>query len=531
MTTAATSIAAPGATEPEVLQALATWNASFASAEADLAHLLCDQHDPDGIAFRFATWSDGDLHVEELTYAVLRDRSARFASALQAAGVQRGDRIAVLMGKSSSLVVALLGLWRLGAVHVPLFTAFAPPAIELRVRASGARVVITDADQRDKLASLEQQSAVTVIEAGRQLDEMIDKHAPLARNVTVGGSGAMVVLYTSGTTGAPKGVVVPVRALASFCSYLHFGLDVTPDDVYWNAADPGWAYGLYYAVLAPMALGRPNILLCGGFSAAATQAVVEELGVTNLAAAPTVYRALRKEGLQLRRPLRCASSAGEPLTPDVNAWAKTALGTIVRDHYGQTEQGMVIVNGWHDAIRSDVPEGSMGRPLPGFAAAVVDGQIVLDTHDSPLMWWEGYLDDPEKTAERFAGAGRWYLTGDLGREEAGLFCFASRDDDLILMAGYRISPFDVESVLVTHPAVVEAAVVGAPDELRGEVLVAYVVLGETSLQERDLEVELQQLVKAQYAAHAYPRRVYVVDGLPKTPSGKVQRYVLRERSR
>jgi acetyl-CoA synthetase len=173
----------------------------------------------------------------------------------------------------------------------------------------------------------------------------------------------------------------------------------------------------------------------------------------------------------------------------------------------------------------------MGRPLPGFAAATLDGQIVLDTQHSPLMWFTGYADAPDKTAERFSPDGRWYLTGDLGREQDGLFFFSSRDDDLIIMAGYRISPFDVESVLVTHPAVAEAAAVGLPDELRGEVLVAYVVLTDAAaLDHAVLEKELQQLVKEQFAAHAYPRSVHVVDQLPKTPSGKVQRFVLRQSS-
>ena len=524
--TAVSTVAAPAA--PGVSETLAGWEASFASPQADLAQLLCDGHDPEALAFSFPSYTDGQLQVTRLTYGELRDQSARLAAGLAGLGVTRGDRVAVLMGKSPSLVVALLAIWRLGAAQVPLFTAFAAPAIEMRVTAAGAKLVITDADQRPKLAELERDARIEVVESGEQLAQLVSEHPPLERNEQIGGTGAMIVLYTSGTTGAPKGVTVPVRALSSFCSYMHYGLDVSEDDVFWNAADPGWGYGLYYAILGPMALGRPNILLSGGFSADATRAVVAELGVTNLAAAPTVYRSLRKDGLQLEKPLRRASSAGEPLTPDVNAWAVDALGTEVRDHYGQTEHGMMIVNGWHDAVRTQVPEGSMGWPLPGFAAAILDGQIVLDVEQSPLMWFTGYADAPDKTAERFSADGRWYLTGDLGREQDGLFFFASRDDDLIIMAGYRISPFDVESVLVTHPAVAEAAVVGLPDELRGEVLVAYVVVNDAAPAPEVLERELQQLVKERFAAHAYPRQVHVVEQLPKTPSGKVQRFVLRK---
>jgi acetyl-CoA synthetase len=519
-------VESPGS--PVVAELLATWDETFSAPDADVAYLICDRHDPAALAFSFPSYQDGRVQVTRLTYGQLHEQSSRFATALAARGVQRGDSVAVLMGKSPSLVVALLGIWRLGAVHVPLFTAFAAPAIEMRVRPARAKLVITDPDQRAKLEGLESEG-IAVIEAGPDFDRLVEQHAPLEATEAVGGEGTMIVLYTSGTTGAPKGVSVPVRALASFCSYLHYGLDVSADDVYWNAADPGWAYGLYYGILGPLAMGRPNVLLSGGFSTAATKAVVAELGVTNLAAAPTVYRSLRKDGLTLEHPLRRASSAGEPLTPDVNAWAVEALGTAVRDHYGQTEHGMMIVNCWHDDVRAEVPEGSMGRPLPGFAAATLDGQIVLDTQHSPLMWFAGYVDAPDKTAERFTPDGRWYLTGDLGREADGLFYFSSRDDDLIIMAGYRISPFDVESVLVTHPAVVEAAAVGLPDELRGEVLVAYVVLTDPdAFDHAALERELQQLVKDRFAAHAYPRRVHVVDQLPKTPSGKVQRFVLRQ---
>jgi acetyl-CoA synthetase len=514
-------------TSPEVEQQLADWEALFAASGADASQLLCDRHDPAATAFALPRYADGQLHLEELTFGALREESARFAAALRAQGVRRGDSVAVLMGKSRELVVALLGIWRLGAVHVPLFTAFAAPAIELRVAASGAKTVVVDPDQRAKITSLEQDGMV-VIESGEQFGSLVAAHEPLTTSVSVGPDGALVVLYTSGTTGAPKGVTIPVRALASFVSYLQYGLDVSPDDVYWNAADPGWAYGLYYAILGPLALGRQSILLAGGFSSDATRAVVQHFGVTNLAAAPTVYRSLRKDGFALDRPLRRASSAGEPLTPDVNAWATAALGTAVRDHYGQTEHGMMIVNGWHDAVRADIPEGSMGRPLPGFAAAVLDGQIVLDVESSPLLWFTGYLDAPDKTAERFSREGRYYLTGDLGREEGGLFYFASRDDDLIIMAGYRISPFDVESVLVTDSRVLEAAAIGIPDELRGEVLIAYVVLTEDVPDHAALEQELQQLVKNQFAAHAYPRQIHVVEQLPKTPSGKVQRFVLRQ---
>lgn len=530
--------------------------AQYDNPQACAADLLCDRHPGDAIAFTVIDSAGaGNVTSVDLTYGHLREQSSRFAAALADLGVEPGDRVATLMGKSADLIVAALGIWRRGAVYVPLFTAFAPPAIAYRLQSSGAKIVISDLDQLTKLAPGEDMPADApwqVIAAGNtsddrlQLSALIDAHTsdePGAAAVTVGGDGLLVELFTSGTTGTPKGVPVPVRALASFHAYQEFGLDVRPEDVFWNAADPGWAYGLYYALLGPMASGTRSLLLHAGFSPALTWQVLREFEVTNFAAAPTVYRALRAgdappEKITLRR----ASSAGEPLTPDVVGWSSDALGVAVRDHYGQTEHGMFIVNAWHDSLRTDVPAGSMGRALPGWSCAVLQedsddvapagtlGRVSIDTSSSQLLWFNGYVNAPEKTASRYAGDGRWYLTGDSGAVDGdGFYFFSSRDDDVIIMAGYRIGPFDVESVLVMHDAVMEAAVVGKSDELRGEVLEAYVVLHDSAAPSPELEADLQQLVKRKFAAHAYPRKVHFIDALPKTPSGKVQRFVLRKR--
>ncbi|BDT98478.1 AMP-binding protein [Nocardia sputorum] len=522
-------------------------------ADASAADLLCDRHPADRVAF---TIVEADLSSTDLTYGELRERSARFAAALAGLGVEPGDRVATLMAKSADLVVALLGIWRRGAVHVPLFTAFAPPAIALRLTASRASVVVADADQAPKLApgpDLPADPPWRLIVVGAEVpasalrfDDLLDAHSathPHARPVTVGGDGLLVQLFTSGTTGTPKGVPIPLRALASFHVYQEFALDVRPDDVFWNAADPGWAYGLYYAILGPLATGIRSILLHAGFSAPLTWQVLDTFGVTNFAAAPTVYRALRADSTTppVHSRLRRASSAGEPLTPEVVAWSVEYLGVAVRDHYGQTEHGMVICNAWHEDLDIETPAGSMGRSLPGWTCAVLAddadivarpgqlGRVAIDTERSPLLWFLGYLDAPERTAQRYTADGRWYLTGDAGSQDAdGFFRFSSRDDDVIIMAGYRIGPFEVESVLVLHEQVAEAAVVGMPDELRGEVLEAFVVLRDGAEGGPELEAELQSLVKRKFAAHAYPRKVHFVDGLPKTPSGKVQRFVLRQ---
>ena len=523
--------------------------AEYGSPDACPGALLCDRHRGEAVAF---TVVEPDLSYRDLTFGELGELSARFAAGLAGLGVGPGDAVATLMGKSAELVVALLGIWRRGAVHVPLFTAFAAPAIAFRLARSGAKVVVADEDQRAKLdpgPDMPAEPPWRVISGGRPRPGDL----PLAEMTAVGGTGLraravaagpeapLVLIFTSGTTGAPKGVPVPVRALAGIHCYMEYGLDVRPEDVYWNAADPGWAYGLYYAILGPMAAGMRSILLHAGFSATLTWQALQRLAVTNFAAAPTIYRALRASddqpaGYRLRR----ASSAGEPLTPDIVTWSKAALGTEVRDHYGQTEHGMLIVNGWHDDVRSAVRPGSMGQPLPGFSCAVLrddrdepapagtPGRIAVDMTASPLAHFTGYHGDTDTTG-RFTPGGRWYLTGDAGYADAdGHYFFSARDDDVIIMAGYRIGPFDVESVLVTHDQVIEAAVIGVPDELRGEVIEAFVVLRDPGRGSQELAAELQQLVKDKFAAHAYPRRVHFVGALPKTPSGKVQRYLLRK---
>ena len=314
--------------------------------------------------------------------------------------------------------------------------------------------------------------------------------------------------------------------------------------MFWNAADPGWAYGLYFSVVAPLALGRTAILLHSGFSPALTWSLLSQFAVTNFAAGPTVYRALRHADTPVPANLRLrhCSSAGEPLTQEVIPWAECTLGVPVLDHYGQTELGMTVANAWHPDLRGDVRPGSMGRALPGWTVEILrpdddspaetgtPGRVAVDCAHSPLMWFTGYQDANDRTAERFSPDRRWYYTGDVAtKDEDGYLFFAARDDDVILMGGYRIGPFDVETVLAAHEAVAEAAVVAAPDELRGEVLVAFVVLRPAARPGDELVAELQQAVKTGFAAHAHPRAIHFVAELPKTPSGKTQRFLLRQR--
>lgn len=518
---------------------------------ACVARLLCDRHRQDAVAL---TVVDADLHPRTVTYGRLRERSARLATGLAGLGVGRGDRVAAVMGKGEDLVVTALAVWRLGAVYVPLFTAFAPAAIEMRIAGSGAKVVVCDQAQRPKLepgrglpTGPGRPVVVTTGEPALDTDvpfAPLAAAAPQEEPVAVGGDGIMVELFTSGTAGMPKGVLVPVRALDAFAVYQEYGLDHRSDDVFWNAADPGWAYGLYYAVLGPLLLGRSTLLLRAPFSPAVTWAVLERFGVTNFAAGPTVYRALRADDTPVPRglALRRCSSAGEPLGTDVPKWAEAALRVPVRDHYGQTELGMAAADAWHPALATPARPGSMGRALPGWRLAVLrhgtdepaapgePGRLAVELEHSPLMWFTGYRDAPDRTAERFTADGRWYLTGDTAvMDPDGFLTFAARDDDIILMSGYRIGPHEVESSLEQHPAVAEAAVTPAPDELRGQIVVAHVVLRPGTEPTPALAADLKAHVKHHLSAHAYPREIRFVPALPRTASGKLQRFVLRDR--
>ncbi len=520
----------------DVQAELRTWITRFATGDHDIANLLCERHaeDPRRLALRY---EDADGHEEQLTYRELADLSARFASRLAAAGVGRGDRVATLLPKCPELLIAAVGLWRLGAVHVPLFTAFGPDAIGFRLDDASARVVITDARNSGKLPEATGADVLLIDDLREQLAGLV----PWATATTLGPDELLILIYTSGTTGHPKGVEVPVRALASFLAYLRLGLDVRESDVHWNVGDPGWAYGLFYGLVGSLLIGQTVLYYNGPFDAETAYRFMAKYRVTNLTAAPTVYRALRAAGspsVELR--LRACSSAGEPLNPDVIAWGERALGVSIHDQYGQTELGMVAVNPQRADLTRVIKPGSMGPAMPGFRVMVVDaegrelapgatGELAIDVPRSLLYWFRGYWHAPEWSARRFIDDGKLYLTGDAASMDAeGYVFFSSRADDVINSAGHRIGPFEIESSLIAHPAVAEAGVIGIPDELRGEVVKAFVVLKPGHARSAALAAELGEWVKSRLSAHAYPRAVEFVDQLPKTPSGKVQRYLLRQ---
>jgi acetyl-CoA synthetase len=493
-------------------------------------------------------WADGDHaalnwiskdFAEErvITFARLRDQSARFASLLRARGIERGDVVGGLLPRIPELLVVALGAWRVGAIYQPLFTAFGPAAIASRVTSVGgshAKLIVTDEANHPKLNGLEDCPPVLLV--GGEFSAALAAQSPASAPVMLRGDDPFVILFTSGTTGSPKAVRWPLRILLNIGIYMRDAIGVRTEDHYWNVADPGWAYGMAFAAVGPLRLGHATTFFEGSFTVESALRVIASQRITSLAAAPTVYRLMMAAGdaamVPIAGQLRVASSAGEPLNPEVVRWAERVLRAPLHDHYGQTEILMAVNN--HHGLRHSMKPGAAGQPMPGFSLAVLDDDLrpappdtpgVLAVHrpTSPLFAFDGYW-----AAETPSFRGDWYLTGDTVQQDTdGHIFFVGRNDDIITSAGYRIGPFDVESSIIEHPSVAEVAVVGKPDPERTEIVKAFVVLRRGFDPSDSLKAELQQLVRTRLALHAYPREIEFISELPRTPSGKVQRFLLR----
>lgn len=499
----------------------------------------CDRHaDSDKVAL---AWEGRDGQRASWTFAQLKEAAARFANLLHSHGIKPGDTVAGLLPRTPELLITILGVWRLGAIYQPLFTAFGPKAVEHRIRESGAKMVVTDQANVEKLDAIEAAPHRLVVQDNADgFWSQVNRQPSAFEPVLLSGDAPFLAMFTSGTTGPAKQLHVPLKAIVAFVTYMRDAVDLRPEDNFWNIADPGWAYGLYYAVTGPLAMGHRTLFYEGGFTVESTCRVINDYDISNMAGAPTAFRLLlaSRDEVQARIKgrLRAVSSAGEPLTPEVIRWFSSGLGCTIHDHYGQTELGMVLCN--HHALHHSVRVGTAGYAMPGHRVVVLDeqqrelepgkpGMLALDRQRSPLMWFAGYAGTRTK-----AFVGDYYLSGDtVELNEDGSISFVGRSDDVITTSGYRVGPFDVESALVEHPSVIEAAVIGKPDPERTELVKAFVVLhagrpGDTALAE-----QLQQHVRQRLSAHAYPREIEFVAELPKTPSGKIQRFLLRDREK
>lgn len=491
---------------------------------------------------RALVWRRADGSTTAYSGEDLRELGQHAAAVLRHAGIDRGDRVAGLLGRRPEAFAVPLGAWQLGAVYVPLFSGFRTDALRVRLSDSGTTVIVTDPANRASLVGVEDDRTIALVGGSPHDGELgfDDLGAELAPHreyaeTTLADAGA--VTYTSGTSGQPKGCVIPHRAVVNLTSFVERCLGLTSHDLLFSTADTGWSFGLYTTGFAPMSLGCPRLLYEGSFDAGDWWATIEELGVTHLASAPTGFRQLTLAGeapIQGRSAsLRALTAAGEPLDPDAIRWFEDAVGLTVHDCYGLTELGMVVANGRGPGAPAPVP-GSMGHSVSGFDVQVLDadgrraptgeeGRLAVRDEGwflSSTYWgrdeeWQGRLEDG------------WWITEDRARTDAdGRFWYVGRSDDVIVTAGYNVSPFEVESVLMEHPAVAEAACVGEPDERKGQVVAAHLVLAPGH--RRALDEELRQLVGERIGWHAAPRRFHVRPQLPKTESGKLRRSALRD---
>jgi acetyl-CoA synthetase len=505
-----------------------------------LADTLVERHaGPGRCALR---WFGKQGAERALGFDELAGLANRCAGVLAALGVAKGDRVAGFLPRVPETIAVMLGTWKLGAIYVPIFTGFGADAIAFRVKASEARVLCTHHEGRERVPALSTTVMTVGAAAGSgdvDFESALRGQADRRASAPCRRDDPAVLLYTSGSTGPPKGVKIAVNFPLAIHPYVTLGLDLKADDVFWPTGDPGWGYGLICYALA-LALGIPVVVHEAAPSAQFALSRIADLGVTNLATTPTLLRgimALGKDSVRARPTrLRSIGSCGEPLNAEVVSFFRGVWNVTPMDHYGSSEFGLPIGN--LAAVDAPVKPGSMGRPLPGHEVTIVDddgaevptgtvGHIVMAPN--PVGYYSlGYWNDPERTREMQRG--RFITSGDLGRRDAdGYFWFEGRADDVIKSAGYRIGPFEIESVILEHPAVAEAAVVGKPDALRGQIVKAFVTLRPGAVTGPSLADEIVELVRTRVGRHQYPREVEVVSELPKTETGKIQRFQLRQR--
>jgi len=506
-----------------------------------------------------------DGTTTDITYAELDARSNRFAVALRELGLGEGDVVALLLPRRADLYVAVLGALKNGCVVTTLFPAFGPEPIRQRLALAGARVLVTTerfhrrkvAPVRDALNHLDHVLLVDG-DAGSGDGGVADLATLLADaddrfEVVATTPDALALLhFTSGTTGTPKGAMHVHEAVVAHHVTARDALDLRPDDVFWCTADPGWVTGMSYGVVAPLTLGATLLVDEGDFDAERWYRTLQDEHVNVWYTAPTALRMLMRAGAEAARDvdlgaLRFVASVGEPLNAEVVRWTDDVLGRPAHDNWWQTETGGIMVANFASV---DIRPGSMGLPMPGIDVAVLqrdpdrdgaplvrDGApVVAPTGDEghlavrrgwPSMF-RGYLHEPDRYARTFVGD--WYISGDLARRESdGRLWFVGRADDVIKSAGHLIGPFEVESTLIEHPAVVEAGVIGRPDPVAGEVVKAFVTLADGVEPDDDLRSELLAFSRSRLGAAVAPREIEFDQHLPHTSSGKIMRRLLKAR--
>ncbi len=490
-------------------------------------------------------WEDEAGHTARLTFWDVKQSTNRMMNALAGLGVVRGDPVMVMLPRVPAWQTAIVGALKLGALVIPCTASLRAKDIAYRARHSGAKAIVTMLEQVPEVeaALAEVPGSPLRIALGGAPAGWHDLDAVLA-DASSGGVPARtrsdepaLCFYTSGTTKEPKAVLHAHGYTFAHRWTGEYWLDLQRTDLHWTTSDTGWAKAAYGVLFGPWMNGVPVFMYNGRFDPERELDLLARYEVSVFCAPPTEYRLLVKQDVRRRHlpRLRHCTGAGEPLNPEViHAW-HDALGLLIHDGYGQTETILLAANVPGLPIRP----GSMGKPFPGHDLRVIDagGQELppgevgdLALRGNPPSLFREYWKNPEETAA--CRRGEWYVTGDrASRDTDGYLWFVGRADDVIISAGYRIGPFEVESALLEHPAVVESAVVASPDPVRGEIVKAFVVLRPGHAPGDALVRELQEHVKRVTAPYKYPRAIEFVAGLPKTVSGKIRRVELRERER
>ena len=523
-------------------------------AHFNIAQACCGRWAQDRARFALY-WEDESGAATAHTFWDLQREANRLSNALTQLGVRRGDKVALVLPQRRETAVAHIAIYQMGAVAVPLSFLFGPDALEYRLENSEARVALVDLQSlpnllpiRSQLPTLEHVIGVAGADGDGIIayDALIPAMSPQFASVDTLASEPALIVYTSGTTGPPKGALMPHACLLGNLPgfvHSHNGFP-QPEDVFWSPADWAWTGGLMDALLPTFYFGRPIVGYRGRFDPERAFRLMEKYQVRNTFLFPTALKLMMKAFPQPREHfdvnLRSVMSAGEAVGTTVFAWTQDALGVTINEMFGQTEMNYIVGNS--HALWPAKP-GSMGRPYPGHRIDVIDdagnpvpqgepGEVAIhrvapDGTVDPVFFLE-YFKNPEGTRNKYTGD--WCRTGDIATVDAdGYLWYQGRADDVFKVAGYRVGPSEIENCLVKHPAVANAAVVPSPDETRGNVVKAFIVLAPGQVASPALEEDIQQHVRKFLAPYEYPKEIEFLDALPMTTTGKVQRKVLRER--
>lgn len=520
----------------------------YETGQVNMAYEAIDKHAASHRKNKIALYYQDANRKEKYTFKEMMEQSNKAGNVLKTYGeIEKGDRVFIFMPRSPELYFTVLGAMKLGAIVGPLFEAFMEVAVRDRLEDSEAKVLVTTPELLSRVPLNDLPALKTVFVIGDNIEEggkiiafnpLFEQAAKKLDITWLSREDGLILHYTSGSTGKPKGVLHVQNAMIQHYQTAKWVLDLKEDDVYWCTADPGWVTGTSYGIFGPWLTGTSNVILGGRFSPDTWYETLQEYGVTVWYSAPTAFRMLMGAGEDVIKKydlssLRHILSVGEPLNPEVVRWGVKVFNLRIHDTWWMTETGAQLICNYPCM---EIRPGSMGKPIPGVQAAIVDnegkevppytmGNLAIKSGWPSMM--RAVWNNPAKYESYFM-PGDWYVSGDSAyMDEDGYFWFQGRIDDVIMTAGERVGPFEVESKLVEHPAVAEAGVIGIPDPVRGEIIKAFIALRAGYKPSEELIEDIRLFVKKGLAAHAAPRQIEFRDKLPKTRSGKIMRRVLK----